>query len=131
MCVSRGSGDERDARLDGLAAARREGLEVLERLRANSISEPGGPHHHAVEHESRRWRGFLASAARGALCQDITGIFSWMSVFCATARAPSVRRASRWPILLPNGLFRFVRNEEGRARARASTQSLLGIGLSF
>ena len=60
--------------------------------------------------------GFLASAARGALCQDITGIFSWMSVFCATARAPSVRRASRWPILLPNGLFRFVRNEGTRAR---------------
>ena len=33
--------DERDARLDGLAAARREGLEVLERLRANSISNTG------------------------------------------------------------------------------------------
>ena len=72
---------------------------------------------------------FRVSRLGGArrVCARIWPGFSWMPVFCATPARPSgLRRASRADLLLV-GFFRFCL-KRGRARARASTQSLLAIG---
>ena len=57
---------------------------------------------------------FRVSRLGGArrVCVRISPGFLVIANFCATARAPSVRRASRWPIYCWLGFFRFVQKSQ-------------------